>query len=171
MSRSKDDSTSRQDPSVSASVSDRLAGEAAGRLSGKVAIITGAGTGIGRASAIKFAEAGATVVAVGRRQAPLDDVVAEIVAAGGRAEARTVDIADARRRVGDRVALQGNLDPCTLYASPQRIRDEVGEVLAGYGHAPGHVFNLGHGIQPFVDPERVAVLVDAVHALSESYHQ
>jgi uroporphyrinogen decarboxylase len=83
----------------------------------------------------------------------------------------TVDIADARRRVGDRVALQGNLDPCTLYASPQRIRDEVGEVLAGYGHAPGHVFNLGHGIQPFVDPERVAVLVDAVHALSEPYHQ
>ncbi len=83
----------------------------------------------------------------------------------------TVDIADARRRVGDRVALQGNLDPCTLYASAQRIRDEVGEVLAGFGHAPGHVFNLGHGIQPFVDPESVAVLVDAVHTLSAPYHQ
>ncbi|MEJ2089984.1 MAG: uroporphyrinogen decarboxylase [Gammaproteobacteria bacterium] len=83
----------------------------------------------------------------------------------------TVDMADARRRVGDRVALQGNLDPCTLYASPQRIRDEVAEVLAQYGHAPGHVFNLGHGVQPFVDPEHVAVLVDAVHTLSEPYHQ
>lgn len=83
----------------------------------------------------------------------------------------TVDIADARRRVGDRVALQGNLDPCTLYASAQRIRDEVGEVLAGFGRAPGHVFNLGHGIQPFVDPESVAVLVDAVHTLSAPYHQ
>ena len=83
----------------------------------------------------------------------------------------TVDIGDARRRVGDTVAIQGNLDPCTLYASPQRIRHEVGEVLAGFGHAPGHVFNLGHGVQPFVDPEHVAVLVDAVHTLSPPYHR
>ena len=82
----------------------------------------------------------------------------------------TTDIGDARRRVGERVAIQGNLDPCTLYASPGRIRHEVGEVLAGYGHGPGHVFNLGHGIQPFVDPEHVAVLVDAVHELSAGYH-
>jgi uroporphyrinogen decarboxylase len=83
----------------------------------------------------------------------------------------TVDIRDARRRVGDTLAIQGNLDPCTLYASPQRIRHEVGEVLAGYGHGPGHVFNLGHGIQPFVDPGHLTVLVDAVHELSAQYHQ
>jgi uroporphyrinogen decarboxylase len=83
----------------------------------------------------------------------------------------TADIADARRRVGDRLAIQGNLDPCTLYASPPRIRHEVSEVLAGYGYGPGHVFNLGHGIQPFVDPEHLAVLVDAVHELSKPYHQ
>ena len=82
----------------------------------------------------------------------------------------TMDIGDARRRVGERVAIQGNLDPCTLYASPQRIRHEVGEVLAGFGRGSGHVFNLGHGIQPFVDPDHLAVLVDAVHELSPSYH-
>jgi len=83
----------------------------------------------------------------------------------------TVDIGEARRRVGGSVALQGNLDPCTLYAPPQRIRHEVGEALAGYGYGPGHVFNLGHGIQPFVDPDNVAVLVDAVHEMSKPYHQ
>lgn len=83
----------------------------------------------------------------------------------------TVDIADARRRVGDKVAIQGNLDPCTLYASPERIREEAGGVLASYGAGPGHVFNLGHGIQPFVDPAHLAVLVDAVHELSAHYHR
>ncbi len=83
----------------------------------------------------------------------------------------TVDIGGARRRVGDTVAIQGNLDPCTLYAPPQRIRHEVGEVLAGYGYGPGHVFNLGHGIHPFVDPAQVTVLVDAVHEMSERYHK
>ncbi len=82
-----------------------------------------------------------------------------------------VDIGDARRRVGDRVAIQGNLDPCTLYAAPERIREGVAGVLAGYGDGPGHVFNLGHGIQPFVDPGHLAVLVDAVHELSEPYHK
>lgn len=83
----------------------------------------------------------------------------------------TVDIADARRRVGDKVAIQGNLDPCTLYAPPQRIREEVAKVLAAYGTGTGHVFNLGHGIQPFVDPAHLGALVAAVHELSESYHQ
>jgi uroporphyrinogen decarboxylase len=83
----------------------------------------------------------------------------------------TVDIGDARRRVGAKVAIQGNLDPCTLYAPPQRIREEVAGVLKSYGKGPGHVFNLGHGIQPFVDPARLGVLVDAVHELSEAYHQ
>jgi len=82
----------------------------------------------------------------------------------------TVDIGSARRRIGDRVALQGNLDPAVLYASPARIRDAVGAVLEGYGHGSGHVFHLGHGIHPQIDPEHVAVLVDAVHELSLPYH-
>ena len=83
----------------------------------------------------------------------------------------TVDIGDARRRVGAKVAIQGNLDPGTLYAPPERIREEVAGVLKSYGKGTGHVFNLGHGIQPFVDPEHLGVLVDAVHALSEPYHR
>jgi uroporphyrinogen decarboxylase len=83
----------------------------------------------------------------------------------------TMDLADARRQVADRVALQGNLDPCVLYASPERIRAEVGRVLASYGRGPGHVFNLGHGIHPDVDPEHAAALVAAVHELSPPYHR
>lgn len=82
----------------------------------------------------------------------------------------TLDLADARRLVGDRVALQGNLDPCILYASPERIRTEVGRVLASFGRSPGHVFNLGHGIHPGVDPGQVAAMVDAVHTLSPVFH-
>lgn len=76
----------------------------------------------------------------------------------------TVDIADARRRVGARVALQGNLDPAVLYAQPARVRAEAARILAGFGAGSGHVFNLGHGINADVDPARVAELVDAVHA-------
>ncbi len=83
----------------------------------------------------------------------------------------TLDLGEARRRVGDRVALQGNMDPCALYASPERIRAEVQTVLDSYGAGPGHVFNLGHGIHPHVDPERVGVFIDAVHELSAPYHQ
>ncbi|MCU7881952.1 MAG: uroporphyrinogen decarboxylase [Candidatus Thiodiazotropha sp. (ex Lucinoma aequizonata)] len=82
----------------------------------------------------------------------------------------TLSLSDARRRVGDRVALQGNLDPCTLYASPERIREEVGQVLASYGKGNGHVFNLGHGIHPEINPEHADVFVDAVHELSRAYH-
>jgi len=82
----------------------------------------------------------------------------------------TVDLGDARRRVGARVALQGNLDPATLYAAPERIRQQTAQVLADYGAGPGHVFNLGHGIQPGIDPEHVQVLVEAVHQLSIPYH-
>jgi uroporphyrinogen decarboxylase len=83
----------------------------------------------------------------------------------------TTDLGEARARTGDRVALQGNMDPSILYASPERIRREVDTVLASYGHGSGLVFNLGHGIHPQVDPENVAVLVDAVHELSRQYHQ
>ncbi|APZ44317.1 uroporphyrinogen decarboxylase [Acidihalobacter ferrooxydans] len=76
----------------------------------------------------------------------------------------TTDIADARRRVGGQVALQGNLDPAVLYASNERVAEEARKVLAAYGDGPGHVFNLGHGIHPAIDPERVAALVETVHA-------
>ena len=82
----------------------------------------------------------------------------------------TTDLATARARVGDKVALQGNLDPCVLYASDDVIRDEVARVLASYGKGEGHVFNLGHGVHQFVQPERVKTLVDAVHELSAPYH-
>jgi uroporphyrinogen decarboxylase len=75
----------------------------------------------------------------------------------------TVDISAARQRVGDRVALQGNMDPGILHAAPERIRREAQEILAAYGTGPGHVFNLGHGINQYVPPENVQVLVEAVH--------
>jgi uroporphyrinogen decarboxylase len=83
----------------------------------------------------------------------------------------TIDLADARRAVGDRVALQGNLDPSVLYAPPAGIREEVARVLASYGAGPGHVFNLGHGIHPDVPPEHALAMVEAVHELSPQYHQ
>lgn len=83
----------------------------------------------------------------------------------------TINIGNARRRVGDRVALQGNLDPGALYGSPGRIREEVGRILAEFGNGSGHVFNLGHGITPGVDPEHAGVMISAVHELSPQYHQ
>ena len=82
----------------------------------------------------------------------------------------TVDIGQARARVGDRVALQGNLDPAVLLASPEVIRREAGKILAAYGHGSGHVFNLGHGISQFTPPENLAALVDAVHSDSRQFH-
>lgn len=78
----------------------------------------------------------------------------------------TVDIGEARRKVGDKVALQGNLDPAILKASPRAIRDAVAKILQSYGSGPGHVFNLGHGITPDIPPEHVNVLVNSVHELS-----
>jgi len=82
----------------------------------------------------------------------------------------TTNIDDARRRVGDRVALQGNMDPSVLYAPADRIRAEVADILQRFGAGNGHVFNLGHGIHQFVDPESAKVFVDAVHELSARYH-
>lgn len=82
----------------------------------------------------------------------------------------TTDLRDARVRVGGRVALQGNMDPAILTASGPRIREEVAAVLDSYGHGSGHVFNLGHGIHPHIDPDKVAALVDFVHELSLSRH-
>jgi uroporphyrinogen decarboxylase len=74
----------------------------------------------------------------------------------------TTDLASARKAVDGRVALQGNLDPSALFAPPEALRAETRRVLESYGAGPGHVFNLGHGITPDVDPERVAVLVETV---------
>jgi uroporphyrinogen decarboxylase len=84
----------------------------------------------------------------------------------------TMDIGVARRRVGDRVALQGNLDPCVLLASPEAIVRETRAVLDRFGPSGiGHVFNLGHGISRFTLPENVAVLVDTVHDYSQRSHR
>lgn len=82
----------------------------------------------------------------------------------------TIGLDEARRATGDRVALQGNLDPALLHASPAAIRREVGKVLAAYGHGHGHVFNLGHGITPDIDPEHLGAAVQAVRELSPAYH-
>ena len=106
----------------------------------------------------------------------------------------TIELSAARARIGNQVALQGNLDPAVLFAQPEAIRAEVGKVLASYGahtgansgeqhsgaqrtdgQSPtggsGHVFNLGHGISQFTPPEHAAALVAAVHELSPPYHR
>ncbi|HET9404153.1 MAG TPA: uroporphyrinogen decarboxylase [Burkholderiales bacterium] len=82
----------------------------------------------------------------------------------------TVDITAARRRVGKRVALQGNLDPAALLASPEAARRGAAAVLAAFGRGSGHVFNLGHGVSQFTAPENVVALVEAIHELSPAYH-
>ena len=79
----------------------------------------------------------------------------------------TIDLNVAREITGGKVALQGNLDPATLYAPDDHIEQAVKTVLSQYGNHPGHVFNLGHGMQPDMSPEKVAVLVDAVHRFSQ----
>jgi uroporphyrinogen decarboxylase len=83
----------------------------------------------------------------------------------------TIDLSDARKIIGDKLALQGNMDPCILYSNPERIREEVKTVLASYGKGPGHVFNLGHGIHPTIDPENVGAFINAVHEFSAEYHK
>lgn len=82
----------------------------------------------------------------------------------------TIDIGEARRRVGDKVALQGNLDPSILFASPAVIAAEVEKILTSFGNGSGHVFNLGHGISQFTPPENAAALVEAVHSISRKFH-
>lgn len=82
----------------------------------------------------------------------------------------TTDLATARELTQDRVALQGNLEPSALQRSPLEIEAAVARVLDSYGQGPGHVFNLGHGITPDIDPEHVRAMVDAVHRLSPAYH-
>ncbi len=81
------------------------------------------------------------------------------------------DIQNARVQVGEKVALQGNLDPMALYAKPEVIIEKVKNILQKYGKGSGHVFNLGHGILPDINPENVKTMVDAVHEYSCIYHQ
>ena len=81
-----------------------------------------------------------------------------------------VDIGQARQRVGNQVALQGNLDPAILLSTPSAIEKEVTNVLASYGHGNGHVFNLGHGITQWTPPENAAAMLQAVKQHSPQYH-
>lgn len=83
----------------------------------------------------------------------------------------TVDIGQARARVGHKVALQGNMDPAILLSTPSAIEKEVANILASYGHGHGHVFNLGHGITQWTPPEHAACMLSAVRALSKQYHK
>jgi len=80
----------------------------------------------------------------------------------------TVEIGEAERRIGSKVSLQGNLDPSVLYASPEVITAEAYKVLDQFKGQTGHVFNLGHGITPDVNPESMKVLVDAVHSYTKT---
>jgi uroporphyrinogen decarboxylase len=79
-------------------------------------------------------------------------------------------IGEARRRVGSRVALQGNFDPMALFGTPEAIRNEARRILEAFGSGSGHVFNLGHGVSQHTPPEHVAALVEAVHSLSVGAH-
>jgi uroporphyrinogen decarboxylase len=78
----------------------------------------------------------------------------------------STNIGQARQVVGDRVALQGNMDPSVLRGSEESIKAEVATILNSFGGGSGHVFNLGHGITPDIDPEKVKVLVEAVQSQS-----
>ncbi|MEM7027809.1 MAG: uroporphyrinogen decarboxylase, partial [Pseudomonadota bacterium] len=82
----------------------------------------------------------------------------------------TQDIGLVRDAIGNKVALQGNMDPAILRARPDRIRAEVATILESFGDGSGHVFNLGHGITPDIDPEHAGAFIEAVHELSKPYH-
>jgi uroporphyrinogen decarboxylase len=97
----------------------------------------------------------------------------EALAASG-ADALGIDwqtnLGSARRRVGDQVALQGNMDPMALFGTPEAIEREAQRILEAFGPGSGHVFNLGHGVSQYTPPEHVKALVDAVHARSAGAH-
>jgi len=101
-------------------------------------------------------------------------ISASSTAAGDNSSDETFEVAttvtDPGTRVGDRVGLQGNLDPAVLLSAPEVIRREAGKILAGYGYGNGHVFNLGHGVSQFTPPEHVAALVETVHSGSPQFH-
>jgi uroporphyrinogen decarboxylase len=112
----------------------------------------------------------APLILFGKGNAPY---VEDLAASGAEAVGVdwTIELGDAARRSGGQVAIQGNLDPVTLYAEPDAIRREVGRALDSYrdgngGSREGHIFNLGHGLSPDMKPEHVGALVEAVHELS-----
>jgi len=80
------------------------------------------------------------------------------------------DIGEVRKKVGHRVAIQGNMNPAILKEKEEIILKEVQSILDSYGPSPGHIFNLGHGITPDINPDNVEVFVNAVHELSKKYH-
>ncbi|PPI86655.1 uroporphyrinogen decarboxylase [Candidatus Pantoea edessiphila] len=82
----------------------------------------------------------------------------------------TINIGEARRRVGNKVAIQGNMDPSVLYSSPERIIYEVKKILESFGKGSGHVFNLGHGIHHDTSPEKAGIFIESVHSLSRIWH-
>jgi uroporphyrinogen decarboxylase len=82
----------------------------------------------------------------------------------------TVDLGRCRERVGSQVALQGNLDPSVLFGSNDLVSSEVERLLKSFGSHSGHVFNLGHGINQHVDPQRPATMIDAVQRISREIH-
>jgi uroporphyrinogen decarboxylase len=82
----------------------------------------------------------------------------------------TMDIGKVRKRIGDKIALQGNLDPTVLYANEEKIKEEAIRILDSFGEGSGHIFNLGHGILPDVEPEKAKYLVNTVKEESRKYH-
>ncbi len=83
----------------------------------------------------------------------------------------TMDLGNVRSKIGDKVALQGNMDPTMLYAPKEKIREEVKRILSSYGEGSGHVFNLGHGILPDVEPEKAKAFVEFVKEESRLFHR
>ncbi len=83
----------------------------------------------------------------------------------------TITLKEAKARVGGQVALQGNMDPTSLLKSADEIREEAASIVTSFGGGPGHVFNLGHGITPDVDPEKVGILIETVHEVSKALHK
>ena len=83
----------------------------------------------------------------------------------------TVDIASARKIVGENICLQGNLDPCALHGTEQSIKDAASEIIDNYGFGHKHIFNLGHGIDQFVDPENLGILINHIKEYSIKYHK
>jgi uroporphyrinogen decarboxylase len=81
-----------------------------------------------------------------------------------------MDIGKVRKRIGDKIALQGNLDPSFLYANEEKIKEEAIRILDSFGEGSGHIFNLGHGILPDVEPEKAKYLVNTVKEESRKYH-
>jgi uroporphyrinogen decarboxylase len=77
-----------------------------------------------------------------------------------------IDLAEARRQIGSDFAVQGNLDPCVLLGPPELVRERTAQVVQAAGDAPGHIFNLGHGILPPTPPDNARLVVDTVHQLT-----